>query len=335
MNAMQKAGPPEEPDTTSRLLREDGGLLATIIDSIHTGVAVVDPQGRFVHVNQAYCDIHALSSRELVGQRYIEKIAFSEEQAYLRDIHDAVFHGLNVRPHEVRVHRPDGRDVWTEIACRLIAHGEHSFCLISVQDITERKQLEQGLQSLATTDSLTGIANRRHFFELSAREMKRAQRSGKRPALLMIDLDNFKELNDACGHAAGDRVLTHFAAVCQACLRETDVFGRLGGEEFAVLLPETERRKARQIADRLRESFAASCADLRDGAEMLPARGDAATEDAKKSPGACTVSIGVAMVGPEESSVEPAMHRADEALYCAKEAGRNRVAVSNSPPSEG
>jgi diguanylate cyclase (GGDEF)-like protein/PAS domain S-box-containing protein len=321
MNAMRNFG---SPDHKHSQLMDDSELLATIIDTIHTGVALLDPQGRFVHVNQAYCEIQGFSSAQLIGSRYSEKIALSEEQSYLADVYETVFHGLTVRPHEVQVQRPDRRSIWTEIACRLITHGERRYCLISVQDITERKQLEQGLQSLATTDSLTGIANRRHFFELSRQEMKRAKRGPTRPALLMIDLDNFKDLNDAHGHAAGDRVLTHFATVCQSALRESDIFGRLGGEEFAVLLPGTSPKRARRIAERLRESFADSCARL--GIPEQKAAGPG-----QEQPCSCTASIGVAAVESRETSVEPAMHRADIALYAAKQAGRNRVVVS--PPS--
>ncbi|MCR9141900.1 MAG: sensor domain-containing diguanylate cyclase [bacterium] len=333
MNAMQKIGPPENNKSTQLL--QDSDLLATIIDTIHTGVALLDPQGRFVHVNQAYCDIQGWTPKDLLGQRYVEKIRLIDEQSYLQDLHDVVFQGLTVRPHEVMVHRPDRRMIWTEVACRLIVHGERSYCLISIQDITERKQLEEGLQSLATTDSLTGIANRRHFFELSRIEMKRVKRSRKSPTLLMIDLDNFKDLNDVYGHAAGDQVLAHFATICQESLRESDVFGRLGGEEFAVLLPETSPRRAQLIAERLRLAFAKSCAEscsqLR---KTIDEDASKANRSDESSATICTASFGVAAVAAGESSVEPAMHRADVALYAAKEAGRNRVIVARPPAAD-
>lgn len=311
---MQNFGPVQNDPQ----LLNDSALLATIIDTIHTGIALLDPQGRFVHVNQAYCDIQGWKTEQLIGQPYTDKIAFAKEQSYLLDVHDAVFHGLTVRPHEVQVHRPDRRNIWTEVACRLISHGERRYCLISVQDITERKQLEQGLQSLATTDSLTGIANRRHFFEMSRLEMIRAKRSQKLPAILMIDLDNFKELNDTHGHASGDRVLISFATICQEGLRESDIFGRLGGEEFAILLPETNLELARQIAERLRISFAAAALEI-DSDDPI---------SSLQFKSGCTASIGIARVAESEASVEPAMHRADSALYAAKTAGRNRVVLS-------
>lgn len=288
---------------------EHSGLLASIIECLPAGIALLDPQGRFVHANQAYCEIQGHSTEALIGREYVRMIRFAQEQMHLQDVHDAVFHGLTVRPHEVRVHRPDGRDIWVENSCRLLNSQGHSYCLVSVQDITERKQLEQGLQALATTDSLTGVANRRHFFELSRQEMLRCKRNKRYPSLLMIDLDQFKQLNDRYGHAAGDRVLLRFSTLVQQLLRESDLFGRLGGEEFAILLPETDLEQAVAIADRLREAIAVPTTQ-HDAANPTPA---------------ASVSIGVAQVGLDETTIEAGLHRADEALYAAKKAGRNCV----------
>lgn len=312
---MENSGPGSDKLT----LLSDSGLLATMIETVHAGIALLDPQGRFVYVNQAYCEIQGFAPRELLGQRYTMRINFDEAQSHLQDVYDAVFHGLNVRPHEVQVHRTDGRSIWTEVACRLITHHDHRYCLITVQDITERKRLEEGLQSLATTDPLTGVANRRHFFEMARMEMHRVQRSKNPPAILMIDLDNFKDLNDTHGHAAGDRILMRFAHECQASLRESDIFGRLGGEEFAVLLPETTLSRAGQIAERLRQACAAS----RESDSETPT-----VDDSGPRAVSCTASIGVARVLATETSVEPAIHRADLALYSAKAAGRNRISVN-------
>ena len=212
-----------------------------------------------------------------------------------------------------------------ENSCRLLNSQGHRFCLVSVQEITERKQLEQGLQALATTDSLTGIANRRHFFELSRQEMLRCKRSERFPALLMIDLDQFKQLNDRYGHAAGDRVLLRFSTMVQQQLRESDLFGRLGGEEFAILLPETDEAQATAIAERLRSAMAESPAEPGPDSEMQ------VCPEASKACGqpvttpAATISIGVAAVYTDEPTIEAGLHRADQALYAAKKAGRNCV----------
>lgn len=326
-DARQTSGKGEALQSSGLL--EHSGLLASIIECLPAGIALLDPQGRFVHANQAYCEIQGYRADDLVGHQYMRMIRFAEEQSHLHDIHDAVFQGLKVRPHEVRIHRPDGRDIWVENSCRLLNSQGHSFCLVSVQEITERKQLEHGLQALATTDSLTGVANRRHFFELSRQEMLRCKRSECYPALLMIDLDQFKQLNDRYGHAAGDRVLLRFSTLVQQLLRESDLFGRLGGEEFAILLPDTDPEQAAAIAERLRAAMAAK-------PEWKPAADGASDESRaeKATTPSATISIGVAAVRPGESTIEAGLHRADQALYAAKKAGRNCVRRSENTGQE-
>jgi len=176
-----------------------------------------------------------------------------------------------------------------------------------VVDITARKELEAHLQQLASTDPLTGLANRGSFFALAAEELKRTQRYRRPLAVVMLDIDHFKDINDSFGHEAGDVALRAFAALCRSLLREPDVMGRIGGEEFALLLPETTRESAKVLAERLR----AAVAELR-------------------LPGLCasmTVSIGISEVLPEETALSQALSRADQALYAAKRAGRNRIAI--------
>jgi diguanylate cyclase (GGDEF)-like protein/PAS domain S-box-containing protein len=294
-------------------LIQDSTLPGKVIDTIPTGIALLDQRGRFLHVNLAYCEIQGYAAGELIGRTYTAMIRIAEEQSFLIDVHHAVFEGLTVNPHEIRVRRPDELDIWTEVACRLIAHEEHRYCLMSVQDITERKRLEHSLQSLATTDPLTGVANRRHFLEMTKHEIARGRRTGQAPAILMIDLDNFKTINDTRGHAAGDRLLVEFAADCTQQLRESDLFGRLGGEEFGVLLPETGLQEAIRIAERLRKTLFAS---------------------ARAGQPACTASFGVSRATLLENSIEAAIHRADLGLYQAKRTGRNRVCAVPPEPSD-
>ncbi len=180
-----------------------------------------------------------------------------------------------------------------------------------VQDITERKQLELRLEKEARTDALTGCANRRHFMELAAHELARMRRYGGELSLLMLDLDHFKAINDRHGHAVGDQALQTLVQVCQAALREEDVVGRLGGEEFAVLLPETGRDRAMEVGERLRAAIAAA---------PVPLEG--------KPPLRFTTSVGVARLEPTDLAVEVVLSRADQALYRAKETGRNRVVAA-------
>lgn len=179
--------------------------------------------------------------------------------------------------------------------------------MISIIDITERKQLEEKLTRLATMDSLTGACNRHRFLERAREELARARRYGRFFAVLMMDLDHFKKVNDTYGHQAGDEVLQYLAATCHATFRESDIFGRLGGEEFAAVLIETSLPAAMKVAERLRGAFAAHPVLTRGG------------------PVSVTVSIGVACAWDDKAALEDILHRADEALYAAKREGRDRV----------
>jgi diguanylate cyclase (GGDEF)-like protein len=173
--------------------------------------------------------------------------------------------------------------------------------------LCKQKDDEQ-MALLATTDFLTGLLNRRAFFERSESARMLALRMRKPIALLMLDIDHFKQLNDRYGHATGDEALVVFAQSARAALRDHDIMGRLGGEEFALALPGTGLAGAVQVAERLRESVKAAQVN---------------------TSGAChsmTVSVGVVLVDPNET-LTAALARADHALYAAKSAGRDRVEV--------
>ncbi|EME68811.1 response regulator [Paramagnetospirillum caucaseum] len=164
------------------------------------------------------------------------------------------------------------------------------------------------LEVLATRDPLTETSNRRHFEQLAGLELDHARRMGRSFALLALDIDHFKRINDTWGHAAGDAALKAFADSCRLGLREYDILGRVGGEEFAVALPNTGPDGARVIAERLR----AAVAEL----VIRPAKGQMS---------GLTVSIGIAQLREADLTIATLLERADRALYRAKNAGRNRV----------
>ena len=166
------------------------------------------------------------------------------------------------------------------------------------------------LRQIASTDALTGIMSRRAWSDYAEREVLRARRYDAALSFLMIDIDRFKSINDTFGHPAGDQVLKQVAEIALLQLRESDWFGRYGGEEFVAALPETNVAEARILAERIRAVIAA---------ERFAMLGDQA----------CTISIGVAMLGPRETSRSCALERADQALYLAKKLGRNRVQVEH------
>ncbi len=177
--------------------------------------------------------------------------------------------------------------------------------LVALTDITERKEMEANLERLASTDPLTGLVNRAHFFALAKGEIRRARRYSRPLAVIMADIDHFKRINDTYGHREGDRALASFADLCRNLVRAEDTVARLGGEEFGLLLPETDAAQAVALANRLRTAVE----DLHLGGLPAP----------------ITISIGISQFLAAETTLDAALSRADQALYAAKRSGRNRV----------
>lgn len=226
-----------------------------------------------------------------------------EFRIVLPDGRERVLHGMG----EVMLL---GADMQRQIigTLRDITAPERTELLGVIQDITDNKELQRKLEQEARTDPLTGCANRRYFLELAGHELARARRYAEDIAVLMLDLDHFKTINDRHGHPVGDLVLQKLVHVCQAILREEDTIGRLGGEEFAILMPETGSKTAVDVAERLCRAVAVTEVPL-DGNPPLH----------------FTTSIGVATLAQEDFSIGAVLGRADQALYEAKSAGRNRV----------
>lgn len=187
-------------------------------------------------------------------------------------------------------------------------------------DITARKEEEHRTETLISTDMLTGVLNRRAFFEYGEAVRALAARHRRSVPLAMLDIDHFKRLNDTHGHAAGDLALQAFAAACRDCLRPYDLFARIGGEEFAIMLVDTSLGEAHRVLERLRCKVQEIDLDV---------RGEHLT---------MTVSLGLAVI-PPQGSLELALAQADGALYRAKREGRNRLVAASdafeSPESAG
>jgi len=177
------------------------------------------------------------------------------------------------------------------------------------QRTAELAESEARYRHLATIDPLTGLFNRRHFFEFAGQEIERSLRYHRAVSAIMFDIDHFKKVNDTYGHAAGDVVLKEVAKHCQDKLREVDIIGRYGGEEFVVLLPEATLETARQVAERLRAEVASLSVSAPD----------------VEKPILVTISLGVAELGGEFLTVDKLLANADYALYQSKQTGRNRV----------
>jgi diguanylate cyclase (GGDEF)-like protein len=211
---------------------------------------------------------------------------------------------------EYRIRHRDGHWIWVHGRGKVVesdTSGKPMRQVGCLQDITARKQAELALEKLTRTDYLTQAANRRHFFEQGEREVSRALRYGSDLSLLSMDLDHFKHINDKFGHAAGDLVLQNFASVANSHLRLTDVFARLGGEEFCLLLPHTDSAGAQTMAQRILESVRAQTVASEGGLVRY------------------TVSLGISSLNPKIQNLSALLKASDLALYRAKGLGRDRV----------
>jgi diguanylate cyclase (GGDEF)-like protein len=190
-----------------------------------------------------------------------------------------------------------------------VGHGTY---LVGVGiDTTERRAKMMELEHEAQTDSLTQVANRGRFIEIANHELARCRRYGHPLSIWMLDIDHFKDVNDTYGHHAGDIALQSLMVTSRQALRDWDVMGRMGGEEFAVVLPETDATQALNVAERLRRAVADTGIPIEDGKVVH-----------------MTVSTGIASSRDDDATVEMLLDRADKALYEAKQTGRDKVCVA-------
>jgi diguanylate cyclase (GGDEF)-like protein/PAS domain S-box-containing protein len=304
-------------DVTERKLAADAlaeseEKVRAMSEASQDGLVMVDDQGRVAFWNRAAEEMFGYAREEALGRLLHEMVALPADLERVRTgFPDFALGGggpLVGRLTEMTARRKDGSHFPVELSISAFRLRGRWWAVGTARDITDRKVAEARLREMATTDSLTGILNRRRFLELAADELERARRYQRDTALIMFDVDHFKQVNDSQGHAAGDQVLRGLTATARETLRGADILGRIGGEEFAVLLPETDLPAASRAAERLRRA-AESMELLTDG-----------------GPFAVTVSLGVVLLNPGET-LEDLLKRADQALYRAKQGGRNRVEV--------
>jgi diguanylate cyclase (GGDEF)-like protein len=290
---------------------EELEALRSALDQVEYGVMLLDRDLRAQFINRAFRRMAAIPDELADSNPTFERIMRHGKDTSAYAVPDGDLEAFIARRLEVvregtkgpiELRWSGGRVVRNQIT--VLPGGGR---MLTYNDISDLAKAAEELERLATTDALTSLHNRRQFFTLAAREWNRVQRYDRPLALLMFDIDSFKSINDRFGHEVGDNVLVRVAAVCKEAKRDTDIVARIGGEEFAFLLPETDLPSAGLFAERLR----AACAKV----HVLPDRRDLAI----------TVSVGVAEVDPGMRGIEDAMRAADAALYAAKRAGRNRV----------
>lgn len=276
-----------------------------LIDQIQDGFLITDKKDRVIDINPAAARIFNTTPVELLGVK-IDRLL--PEWKRIRSREDEVAHFSSKLEHEDDVRHFDVKTTDLSQIKRNL-----SGWIVILRDITERVNLLEEIQQLAILDELTQVYNRRHFYSLANNALKLAIRYYRPISLIMLDVDHFKEINDQYGHAAGDAVLKAFVSTALNTLRESDTFARLGGEEFVILLPETDHNEAIVAAERLREHIKHTPFDTGLGRIQL------------------TISLGIASstLINYPISLQKLIDRADQALYQAKEGGRDRVVVYN------
>ena len=266
---------------------------------------ITDMAQRYVEVNDALCRMLGQPREKLIGALHQDFTHVDERELDAEEL-DLVLRGArDAFLRETRMVRADGSALWVVVAVAVVCDedGEPKQLVGQAHDVTARRQHEQRLRHLADHDPLTGLLNRRGFDRELRRHVSRIARYGIRGALLMLDLDDFKGYNDTHGHAGGDELLRSIGSVLGGRLRAGDVVGRIGGDEFAVLLPEASPEQAGAVADALVH----------------------AVRESDYGPGRhATASIGIFCFDDSQSvSENGAMVNADIAMYAAKHAGRD------------
>jgi diguanylate cyclase (GGDEF)-like protein/PAS domain S-box-containing protein len=304
----------EERRRAQEAQRDSEEKLLSITDSALDAIVMIDTSDQVVFWNPAAEEMFGYSRDEALGRKMHDLIGgercVDASRIALSRFGRGGVCGLAGKVHAAEARRRDGTTFPAEICIAGIRRLDTWWAVGTIRDVTDRKKAEARLQELATRDGLTGLMNRRHFLELCEKEVHRARRHRKALSLLMFDVDRFKNVNDTFGHDVGDEVLRALADAARVNLRDFDVIGRIGGEEFAVVLPETSLEGACIVAERLRKAVAAM--RVKAGRKAL----------------SVTLSIGLAELSEAAPDVNGLMKHADNALYEAKRKGRNRVACA-------
>lgn len=307
-----------------RSLREAEQRFHRAFADAGTGMALIgvngDEEERFLEVNDALCGFTRLHRDELLATT-IAAITHPDDLVGDRDLVRRLIDGGGASVQsETRLLGSEGAVVWIAYSTSVIRDGDGQplYRIAQLQDVTERKHFEGQLQHLADHDPITGLYNRRRFEIALSDELESAARYRTTGAVLALDLDNFKFVNDTLGHSAGDELIATVAEILGARLRRTDTVARLGGDEFALLLPYVDEHQARLVADDLLSA-------IRRDAVVTNAKGTRRT----------TASIGIALFPelPNAFTSEALLSEADIAMYDAKAAGRDRACVYNAESS--
>jgi diguanylate cyclase (GGDEF)-like protein/PAS domain S-box-containing protein len=272
------------------------------------GVAIVGLDGTFLHVNQKLAAILGYTTPELRDLTFQEITHPEDLDADLAQVDGLLSGELDTYEMEKRYFTKGGHLIWVLLAVAIVREedGSPRHFISQIQDISARKRLEAHTYELANRDAITSLYNRRRFEEELRRQIARCREEGESAALLLLDLDRFKSVNDSAGHAAGDRLIKLVGQTLDERIREPDIAARIGGDEFAVVLRDIDLAQARTVAEELRLAIAAAEAG-RD----------------------CTASVGLCRLHGDVPDAETCFRAVDRAMYRAKGQGRDRVVVGS------
>ena len=264
---------------------------------------------KIAYVNPAFETLMGYRADEVIGlnPKFLQGPDTEDKTRY--QIRQAMRENKSIRT-QILNYAKDGNELWLDINFVPLFddNGALVYYAAIERDLTEHKKLQFALEDMAKTDSLTGLANRQAFMERAMGEFSRARRYSRSLSVIMIDLDHFKSINDLYGHAAGDQVLRQLGQQCHSQLRDSDFMGRIGGEEFVLLLPDTSQDSAFHVAERMREQLSKTPILLDKGITLH-----------------ITASFGVTAINKDDADFNAVLQRADVAMYEAKHDGRNKV----------
>ena len=297
----------EERDQAEKRLRHSEAQYRGLVDNLIHGVCRCSLEGRLQDVNQALVTMLGYSSREELLAAHLTSEIFRDPDRRAQLLGRSTKGGC-ATPIEMEWKRKDGAALTVRLSGRGVSdvHGEPDGYEMVIEDITQQRKLEDQLREQANTDSLTGLANYRRLFEVLYAEINRSTRTGREFALLLLDLDGLKWINDKYGHQTGSQALCRLADVLTNCCRFIDTAARFGGDEFALVLPETGAAVASDVAQRICESLA------NDGNEPR-----------------LSVSAGIASFPEDAKTIATLLYAADRALYEKKREHINFVSVAS------
>lgn len=299
----------------TQALRESEARFRAVHDHAAFGIVQTTPEGTIIHSNPAFQRLLGYSEEELNALHWSQLTVLEDHTENHRLRRELLRGERQAYQIEKRYIHKDGRIIWGSVAVTGVRRddGTLEFLLALIEDITARKQKSDAIAHQAYHDALTGLPNRRRFTERLDQALVKARRNNTPLALLFLDLDHFKDVNDALGHAAGDALLQEIAHRLKSCVRTSDTVARLGGDEFTALLPDVDGSGAIQVAKKILQSLPVSYVI---GGKTLTV----------------TPSIGISLYPDHAPDAATLIQLADGAMYASKQAGRNRYTLASAPP---